>query len=237
MIAPQKSRIPPMNPRRANCPNYLSFFRNPFRVLLAGMLAVLALGGTSSATAGEKNFAPLVVEPTPRHQWSVSLETAQTFNIDHNPNRYIFLLQMVSLDWEPFAPLDWGPVRFRGQLRSTFFASAILQGPESVYLGWGPQARIFVSLGDSPFSWFAGGGAGMGWADASPSNKEDKGLGQQFTFILLASTGVRYEISDRWAVWAGFIWHHLSNGNASEPNKENIGPDEIGVISGISVSF
>ncbi len=172
-----------------------------------------------------------------RYKWAVSLESAQMFNFDNNPNRYFFLTQMLSLDFEPFRALELGPVRIRTQFRSTFFAAAIFNGPESYYLGWGPQLRFIMPIGNSPWSLFAGGGAGMGYADANTSDKYDKGLGQQFTFIMLASAGIRYDISDRWAVWTGAMWHHLSNANMSEPDKENIGPDEIGIVTGAAFSF
>jgi len=33
------------------------------------------------------------------------------------------------------------------------------------------------------------------------------------------------------------MWHHLSNANHSEPNKQNIGPDELGIVSGAALSF
>lgn len=181
--------------------------------------------------------APVTVEIAERPQWAVSLESAQMFNIDNNPNRYFFLTQMLSLDYEPFRALDLGPVRVRTQVRSTFFASAIFNGPESFYLGWGPQLRFLIPIGRSPWSLFAGGGAGLGYADAHPSDKNDHGFGQCFTFIMLASGGIRYDISSRWSVWSGLMWHHLSNANMSEPNKPNIGPDELGIVSGAAFAF
>ena len=144
---------------------------------------------------------------------------------------------MLSLDYEPFRALELGPVRIRTQIRSTFFASAIFNGPESCYLGWGPQIRSMIPIGQSPWSFFMGAGAGLGYADAHPSDKYDHGLGQCFTFIILASAGVRYDISDRWSVWTGMMWHHLSNANLSEPNKPNIGPDEAGVVTGAAFAF
>jgi hypothetical protein len=180
---------------------------------------------------------PVILENDPGHKWAVSLETAQMFNIDNNPNRYFFLTQMLSLDFEPFRALELGPVRIRTQIRSTFFASAIFNGPESYYLGWGPQLRFIIPIGQSPWSLFLGGGAGLGYADAHPSDKYDKGLGQGFTFIVLASGGVRYDISDRWSAWAGVMWHHLSNGELSQPNKTNIGLDEVGLLTGVAFAF
>lgn len=202
--------------------------RNALIVLLVLCAGSFVRAGTEPILTPEDGF---------RHKWAVSLESAQMFNFDNNPNRYFFLTQMLSLDYEPFSALQLGPVRVRTQIRSTFFAAAIFNGPESFYLGWGPQLRFILPIGDSPWSVFLGGGAGLGYADAHPSDKYDKGLGQCFTFIMLASGGIRYEISDRWSVWSGVMWHHLSNANLSEPNKQNIGPDEIGVVTGAAFAF
>jgi len=201
------------------------------------VVTVFSLCASALVQAGDR---PVVVENSGtglRHKWAVSLEAAQMFNIDNNPNRYFFLTQMLSLDFEPFRALEIGPLRIRTQVRSTFFAAAIFNGPESYYLGWGPQLRSLISLGESPWSLFMGGGAGLGYADAHPSDKDDHGLGQGVTFIMLMSAGVRYDLSDRWSVWSGIMWHHLSNANMSEPNKANIGPDELGVVTGAAFAF
>jgi len=200
--------------------------------LFAGLCIVTPVFAGSGALTPKE-----AVDSGGRRSWAVSLETAQMFNIDNNPNRYFFLTQMLSLDYEPFRALEWGPVRMHTQVRSTFFASAIFNGPETYYLGWGPQLRFLFPLGNSPWSFFMGGGGGLGYADAHPSDKDDKGLGQGFTFILLASGGIRYDFSDRWSVWSGVMWHHLSNANMSEPNKANIGPDEFGVVTGAAFAF
>ena len=191
------------------------------RIILAAFLGLCA---APFARAGTGSPVLNNVETSTPQMWAVSLESAQMFNIDNNPNRYFFLTQMLSLDYEPFRALELGPVRVRTQVRSTFFASAIFNGPETFYLGWGPQLRFIIPIGNSPWSFFAGSGAGLGYADAHPSDKNDHGLGQGFTFILLASGGIRYDISTRWSVWSGLMWHHLSNANMSEPNKRNTGP-------------
>ena len=77
----------------------------------------------------------------------------------------------------------------------------------------------------------------MGIADANEADKDDLGLGQDFTFILLAAAGVRYAINDQWSAWLGGMWHHLSNNDLSEPDKRNIGLDEFGVVLGAGYSF
>ena len=204
------------------------------QIFLSAFLGFLA---GAIVHAGPETVVLNGVESAPRHPWAVSLESAQMFNIDNNPNRYFFLTQMLSLDYEPFRALELGPVRIRTQVRSTFFASAIFNGPESFYLGWGPQLRFLIPIGQTHWSFFGGGGAGLGYADAHPSDKNDHGLGQSFTFIMLASGGFRYDLSDRWSVWTGFMWHHLSNANMSEPNKRNTGPDEVGIVSGAACAF
>ncbi len=190
------------------------------------------------AVAGPKSFqepVPITVEK--RKSWELMVETAQMINADGNPNRYYFSTQMISLAYEPFRPLQWGPVRMRTQLLSTFFVAAIIRGPESYYLGWGPQLRFTFPLGDTPFSIFLGGGGGFGFADADESAKNDHGLGQDFTFIILGNAGLRYAITDSWSVWVGGMWHHLSNADLSEPNKHNTGPDEYGVLVGTGYAF
>jgi opacity protein-like surface antigen len=119
----------------------------------------------------------------------------------------------------------------------TFFAAAILSGPESYYFGGGLQLRLIIPLGDSRFSLYANSGGGMGIADANEADRDDLGLGQDFTFILLAAAGVRYKINDQWSAWLGGMWHHLSNNDLSEPDKHNTGLDEFGVVLGAGYSF
>ncbi|MEI6034223.1 MAG: acyloxyacyl hydrolase [Verrucomicrobiae bacterium] len=201
------------------------------------LVAFFSFCAGAMAVAGAGPQAATAVDGDARRQWALSLESAQMFNIDNNPNRYFFLTQMLSFDYEPFRALEIGPVRIRTQVRSTIFASAIFNGPESFYLGWGPQLRFLFPIGRTPWTFFAGGGAGLGYADADESNKDDYGLGQKFTFIMLASGGIRYDLTSRWSVWSGLMWHHLSNADMSEPKKKNIGPDELGIVTGAAFAF
>ena len=199
------------------------------------LLACLVLA--TRALAGEASSEESGVNRTVKHRrWELSLETAQMVGVD-NRNHYYFSTQMLNLAWEPFQPLRLGPVRLRHQLMGTFFAAAILSGPESYYLGGGLQLRLIIPLGDTRFSLYGNSGGGMGVADANEADKADLGLGQDFTFILLAAAGVRYAISDQWSAWLGGMWHHLSNNDLSEPEKRNAGLDEFGVVLGAGYSF
>lgn len=196
---------------------------------------ICLIGVTSVTFAGEES-----ITPPERKKFEVSLETAQLFNYDGNPNLYYFSTQMLSLAWEPFRPLELGPIRMRTQAMSTIFTAAIFGAPETFYLGWGLQIRSIFPIGKSPWALYISGGGGMGYANAHPHHKHDNGLGERFTFILLASTGIRYAINDRWSVWIGANLQHLSNGGLSEiskPKKENIGVDDIGFVIGTGWAF
>jgi Lipid A 3-O-deacylase (PagL) len=205
--------------------------RPRMRTLLACLLLL-----ATRALAGEVSSEDNVNRIEKRRHWELSLESAQMVGAD-NRNRYYFSTQMLNLAWEPFPPLRLGPVRLRHQLMGTFFAAAILSRPESYYFGGGLQLRLIIPLGDTRFSLYANSGGGMGVADANEADKDDLGLGQDFTFILLAAAGLRYAISDRWSAWLGGMWHHLSNNDLSEPDKRNTGLDEFGVVLGAGYSF
>ncbi len=208
-----------------------SFVRS---VLSVGLLVACV----AAAQGGDKTFKePVCVVVPKRHSFEVTLESAQMFNYDGNPNKYYFMTQMLSLAWEPFRPLKVGPITVRSQIMSTVFASAILRGPETFYLGWGPQLRFIFPIGDTPWSLYGGGGGGFGYANADPNAKDDHGLGQQFTFIILGGGGVRYAVTEQLSLSCGILWHHLSNADMSEPRKRNIGPDELGVVAGVSWAF
>ena len=114
-------------------------YRSRMRIFLACLLlATRALGGEAPSEESDG-------DRTVKHRWEFSLETAQMVGVD-NRNHYYFSTQMLNLAWEPFRPLRLGPVRLRHQLVGTFFAAAILSGPESYYFGGGLQLRLIIPL-------------------------------------------------------------------------------------------
>lgn len=197
----------------------------------------LLLFAASGGRAGERSLSePIVLDPEPRKIWEFMVETVQTIGADNSSDNY-FATQFFSLAVEPFRPLRLGPVRVRTQLINSFVASAILDGPDQYYLGWAPQIRAIVPLGESRWSLYAAFAAGMGVAQANENNKNDGGLGQDFNFLLSCLAGVRYALNDSWSVWGGAAWLHLSNADMSEPNKENIGADSFGPMIGVGWAF
>ena len=123
---------------------------------------------------------------------------------------------------------------FQRSILATFVGEAIVQGPESYFLGGALRFRFVFPLGDSRWSFYADGGGGMGAVD---SDDTPFGQGEDFAFCLLASGGLRYAISDSWSVSAGFLWQHLSNAGLSEPRRRNTSLDSIGPVVGVSYAF
>lgn len=195
------------------------------------ILAIACFAAASPVSAG-----PVPLEKLHRNIWEISAETVQTVGVDNATDNY-FSTQFISFGIEPFSPLRLGPVRLRAQLINSFVVSAILSGPDSYYLGWAPQIRAIVPLGESRWSLYGTFGAGLGVADAKEEDRYDGGLGQDFTYLLTANAGLRYALSESWSVWAGGAWMHLSNGGASEPAKQNIGVDSFGAVLGLGYAF
>lgn len=196
------------------------------------LLAVVAPGPRCAAGTA----AVFHAAPEPRRLWEISAETLQTVGVDDSRNDY-FATQFISFAVEPFRPLVVGPVKVRWQLVNSFVVSAIVDGPDSYFLGWAPALRAIFPLGDSRWSLYGNFTAGLGVADADEGRRDDGGLGQRFNYLLSGSAGLRYAFSPSWSLWVGGAWLHLSNGNMSEPRKENIGVDSFGAVAGAGWAF
>lgn len=201
-----------------------------WRVLL--FWTVICISCPILKAAGDEESKEVVVTPE-RSVWGVSFETAQLFGLS-NPNNYYILPQILSFSVEPFSPLKIGsvPLRFQGMI--SFLGEPFAHGPETGYLGGALRWRLIVPLGDSTWSFYMDGGAGMGGAD---SGRTRYSLGQDFTFVLLASGGVRVEVTRNLSLSLGFMWQHLSNAGLSEPHHRNTAIDAIGPVLGAAWSF
>ena len=151
----------------------------------------------TAAHSGMPNLEP----HQERHRrFEVSLESMQLFGID-NPNRYWIAPQILSVAWQPFPDWRFGDYRLRGQLLVSFLGEAILRGPETYYVGGALRPRIVVSHRAFPLSFYADFGAGVG---ATNSDDTPFGQGQDLTFCILATGGLRWTISETWWLSAGF---------------------------------
>jgi opacity protein-like surface antigen len=85
----------------------------------------------------------------------------------------------------------------------------------------------FLSLGR--FVPYLEGGAAAGGTDL-----ETPEINSAFAFLLFAGTGTSVFVSDKTALYAGYRYQHVSNGNTSQPNR---GFEAHVVVGGISFYF
>jgi Lipid A 3-O-deacylase (PagL) len=228
---PKEPTVAPQNSVETGQLRGIASLAGDLRFAVVGAVAAFLVGATG-LQAGE-NLSEEVREASRDSRWEITLETAGLFGV-RNPNNYVIAPQLLSLAWQPFSQWQIGPVRIRGQILATFLGEAILQGPESYFLGGALRFRLIFPLGTSRWALYADGGGGMGAVD---SDDTPFGQGEDFAFCLLASGGVRFSISNAWSVWAGFLWQHLSNAELSEPRRRNTALDSLGPVVGVSYGF
>ena len=85
----------------------------------------------------------------------------------------------------------------------------------------------FVSLGR--FVPYVEGGAGAGGTDL-----EIPEINSAFAFLLFGGAGTSVFVSDKTALYAGYRFQHVSNGNTSQPNR---GFEANVVVGGVSFYF
>jgi hypothetical protein len=79
------------------------------------------------------------------------------------------------------------------------------------------------------------GRAGLGDIDAKGPLGVRFAQGQNFTFTLNLGSGLRYNISPRYAISAGLNWMHISNLYLSQPKFLNYGINVYGPMLGIDI--
>ena len=133
-----------------------------------------------------------------------------------------------------------GPLILRGNWEVDCSGAAVwvARGPETRYLAWiMGMRRNFV-----PRDWHAtpyfDWRIGLGNIDAKGPLGVLYAQGQDFTFTLNMGSGVRYNLSPRYALTAGLDWMHISNANLSEGPAGNWGVRNYGInVYGPMVGF
>jgi len=166
-------------------------------------------------------------------RWAFTLESAQLFGIN-NPRNYHLAPQIFSLAW--VLPLSWSVAQceVRSELLLSAIAEPILHGPENHYFGGALRSRWILGSANSHWQFYLDGGAGAGAID---STDDPLGQGQDFTFIILFGSGMRYAVNERLSIGVGILYQHLSNGGLSEPEKRNTALDSFGPQLGIRWAF
>jgi hypothetical protein len=140
-----------------------------------------------------------------------------------------------------FTSLDWqmgrvsGPLFLRGTWDATFggTAAAIPRGPEARFFGYHMGIRRnFVQR-----RWrvvpYLDGRVGIGHIDARGPQGVWGAQGQDLVFSLNISSGVRYQLTRRYAISGGVGYMHISNMYLSLPTYANNGINVVGLMVGL----
>jgi len=132
-----------------------------------------------------------------------------------------------------------GPMILRGNwdLSFSLSATAIPRGPETHYFSYIMGIRRnFV-----PRRWtvapYVDGRVGLGLINAKGPLGVEYAQGQDFTFTLNLGSGMRYNLSSRYAISAGMNYMHISNLYLSQPRFLNFGINVYGPMVGIDVQI
>lgn len=130
-----------------------------------------------------------------------------------------------------------GPWIFRGNwdLEASGAAVVIPRGPETRYFAFLLGFRRNFVPRRGRFAPYFDGRVGMGEINAKGPQGVLYAQGQNFTFTLNMGSGVRYNLSPRYAIWTGLNWMHISNLYLSQPQFADYGINVYGPIFGIDV--
>jgi hypothetical protein len=140
-----------------------------------------------------------------------------------------------------FASVDWqishidGPLFLRGTWDAAFgaTAAAIPRGPESKFFGYHMGIRRNFVQRRWKVVPYLDGRVGIGHIDARGPEGVWGSQGQDLTFSLNISSGVRYQLSKRYSVSGGVGYMHISNMYLSLPRYANNGINVVGMMLGV----
>lgn len=176
--------------------------------LVTTLLVLLAASGTLAFDPGT-TFRPgaFVISPEVGYGQQFNLEDKRVFSDLELVNGG------VRLGWLPFAPAGPGPLYGSFEVGVEPLYQRYLEPHDAFFAGLGVTGRYhFLSLGRFvPYleaAAFAGG-----------TDLRVREIDSDFTFLLWAGAGASVFITDRTALYAGYRWQHVSNGNTDQPNR------------------
>ena len=113
----------------------------------------------------------------------------------------------------PFGPTGSGIVRGALEVGLEPYYQRYTEPSSAFWAGLGLVLRYhFLSLGRFvPYAEIAGGAGG--------TDLRVKEIDSDFAFLLWGGVGASYFVTDSMALYAGYRYQHVSNGNTSEPNR------------------
>ena len=151
---------------------------------------------------------------------------------DYNtyPLKYTLVPIFASLRWH--AGGLWGPKVLRGNFDFTFTgaATAVARGPEDHYFAYLMGIRRNFVPRNSRVAPYFDIRLGVGRINAKGPQGVLYAQGQDITFTINMGSGVRYNLSPRYAISGGLNFMHVSNLDLSESNgKPNWGVRNYGI--------
>jgi hypothetical protein len=178
-------------------------------VAVLAALAVLALGPAAHAYDVKATFikGSIAVSPEVGYGNQFNLEDQRVFSDVE------FFQMGVRVGWLPFSPSGPGPLFGSFEVGVEPLYQKYVEPDHAFFAGLGVTGRYhFLSLGRFvPYveaAAFAGG-----------TDLKVREIDSNFTFLLWAGAGASVFVTDRTAVYAGYRWTHVSNGNTSDPNR------------------
>ncbi|HEX9821723.1 MAG TPA: acyloxyacyl hydrolase [Methylomirabilota bacterium] len=172
-------------------------------------LGLLALAATAHAYDPSQTFmqGSLVVSPEVGYGRQFDLEGKSGFT------DLEFVNAGVRFGWLPFGPAGPGPLYGSLELGLQPLYQRYLDPVDAFFAGLGLTARYhFLGAGRLvPFldlAAFAGG-----------TDLRIKEIRSESTFLLWGGAGVSYFVTDQAAVYGGYRYQHVSNGNIERPNR------------------
>lgn len=175
---------------------------------LVAVLALVAAPAVSAFDAGttfqKRSF---VISPEVGYGQQFNLEDSRDFAD----------LEMVNggvrFGWLPFAPVGPGPLHGSFEVGLEPLYQRYLEPHDAFFAGLGVTGRYhFLALGRFvPYveaAAFAGG-----------TDLRIREIDSDFTFLLWAGAGASIFVTDGTALYAGYRYQHVSNGNTDKPNR------------------
>ncbi len=181
------------------------------RCLAGALVALLVLLAAPAAFA----FDPATTFHQGAFVISPEVGYGQQFNLEDK--RVFSDVELVNggvrFGWLPFKPAGPGPLYGSFEIGLEPLYQRYLEPHDAFFAGLGLTGRYhFLSLGR--FVPYAEAAAFAGGTDL-----KIREIDSDFTFLLWAGAGASVFVTDRAALYAGYRWQHISNGNTKEPNR------------------
>ena len=187
-------------------------------------LAVLIAAPAALAFDPQQTFrqGSFVVSPEAGYGRQFNLEDKRVFSDVE------FVNVGVRFGWLPFSAVGPGPLH-----------GALEVGLEPLYQRYlGPRDAFFAGLGLTGRYHFLSLGRFVPYAEAAAfaggTDLKIREIRSDFTFLLWVGAGASFFVTDRTALYGGYRYEHLSNGNTERPNR---GFEAHTGVAGVSFFF